>query len=137
MNRANQMLLRWGLRGTFAVALISSGALSATAQDYPQSRFERQESPVNQTIHDLERLARRTGNFDSGRERARYDNAIRHLSQFQNRLYRGDFDRDRLDQGISDVQNVVDHNRLGDRQRNRLWADLSTLRTFRSRHGYR
>ena len=57
-------------------------------------------------------MANRTGRFTLGRERSRYDHAIRHLSQFQERYYRGDFDKGRLDQAISDVQNVVDYNPL-------------------------
>jgi hypothetical protein len=87
-------------------------------------------------MHHLEGLAHRTGSFTSGRERSRYDNAIRHLSQFQNRYSRGDFDKDRLDQAINDVQNVVDHNPLDGRARSMLMNDLGQLRAFRASRGH-
>jgi hypothetical protein len=137
MTRAKQWFLRLGLPSAVVAGLLVAGSAAAVAQEYPRPRYERPASPVYETIHDLERLARRTEVFDSARERARYDNAIRHLSQFQNGFYRGAFDRGRLDQAISDVQNVIDHNPLEDRQRSQLWMDLSTLRTFRARNGYR
>lgn len=137
-------LLRAGIAGVFGVGMLIVPARNAQAQDsrgygrgYEYSRPDRgMDSPVDLTARHLENLAQRTGAFNSGRERARYDNAIRHLSQFQNRYYRGDFDKDRLDQAIADVQNIVDHNPLDGRARSMLWNDLSELRAFRASRGY-
>jgi hypothetical protein len=133
-------LLRMGMAGVFGLGLLILPTGRAQAQDpraYGYGRPDRgAASPVDITVRHLEGLADRTGRFTSGRERSRYDNAIRHLSQFQDRYYRGDFDKDRLDQAISDVQNVVDHNPLDGRARSMLWNDLNRLRGFRASRGY-
>jgi hypothetical protein len=118
---------------------LALGLLAGSAAVYAQGfrRYDsRVESPAGRTTHDLEMLARHTSPFDSGRERGRYDVAIRHLSQFQNRLDRGHFDKGRLDEAISDVQHVIDHNPLDSRARGMLWRDLQDLRAFRSSRGY-
>lgn len=126
---------RFGIGGVLALALLVGG-ISARAQGYNSYPPARAESPVDQTIHHLEGLAHRTSAFDSGHERSRYDNAIRHLSEFQNGLARGHFDKGRLDQAIGDVQNVVDHNPLDEHARGMLWNDLNNLRAFRATRGY-
>src|ERR1700690_4537240 len=41
----------------------------------------------------------------AGRQRDRYDNARRHLSEFDDRLSRGDFARDNLAVAIDDLKN--------------------------------
>jgi hypothetical protein len=127
-------LAKVGAVSVLAILLAVSG-LSARAQGYERYP-SRAESPADRTAHHLESLAHRTGPFESGRERSRYDHAIRHLSEFQNRLYQGHFDRDRLDQAINDVQNVVNHNPLDNRARGMLWNDLNDLRAFRATRGY-
>lgn len=92
--------------------------------------------PVERTIDDLQGIARANGAY-SNRERQRYDNALRHLSEFQDRLRRRQFDKDKLDQAIEDVQNIVDNNRLDRRAKNVLWRDLGALRTMRARYDHR
>jgi hypothetical protein len=87
-------------------------------------------------IRRLEELAHRTAAFESGHQRGRYDTAIRHLSQFQNDLYRGHFNKGRLDQSIDDVENVIRRNPLDDHARGMLWNDLNDLRAFRATRGY-
>ena len=133
-------LLRMGMAGVFGLGLLILPTEKTQAQDpraYGYGRPDRgPASPVDSTVRHLEGLANRTGRFTSGRERSRYDNAIRHLSQFQDRYYRGDFDKGRLDQAIGDVQNVVDHNPLDGRARNLLWNDLNQLRGFRASRGF-
>jgi hypothetical protein len=133
-------LLRMGMAGVLGLGLLILPTGRAQAQDpraYGYGRPDRgAASPVDITVRHLEGLANRTGRFTSGRERSRYDNAIRHLSQFQDRYYRGDFDKDRLDEAISDVQNAVDHNPLDGRARSMLWNDLNRLRGFRASRGY-
>jgi hypothetical protein len=85
----------------------------------------------------IESVARVNGAY-SHRERERYDNALRHLGQFQERMRRGYFDKDKLDQAIGDVQNLVDRNPMDGRARDILWRDLGALRSLRARydHGY-
>ncbi len=134
-----ERLVRGAITGTMAVVLLVGGSAGLTAQEYrpysygpPPSRVE---SPVDITAHHLEELAHRSSSFISWRERQRYDNAIRHLSEFQNRLYRGHFDKGRLDQAISDVQHVAEHNALDERGRGILWNDLNNLRAYRAYRG--
>jgi hypothetical protein len=87
-------------------------------------------------MDDLQRVARANGAY-SKRERERYDNALRHLSEFQDRLRQRQFDKGKLDQAIGDVQNIVDNNRLDRRAKNVLWRDLGALRTMRARYDHR
>jgi len=93
--------------------------------------------PLDATLHHLEAIAER--NTYSGKERERYDNALRHVSQFAARLQEGRFDKDKLDEAIGDVQNVIDNNRMGERPRRILLRDVSELRRLRENYdrGYR
>jgi hypothetical protein len=61
---------------------------------------------------------------------------LRHLSQFEDHLFRGRFDKGRLDSAIADVDEVARHNPLDDRARQILFADLNELRTYRATQGY-
>jgi hypothetical protein len=70
-----------------------------------------------------------------GRARERYENAIRHLSQFGERLHeRGRFDKDKLDEAIEDVQNVADHNPMREGARAALRRDADQLRMLRQHY---
>ncbi|HSU32471.1 MAG TPA: hypothetical protein VLJ11_14660 [Bryobacteraceae bacterium] len=102
---------------------------------YPRPYGERRVGPVEVTIQHIEAIARVNGVY-SHRERERYDNALRHLGQFEERARRGDFDKGKLDQAIGDVQNLVDHNPMDGRARDILWRDLGALRSLRERYDY-
>lgn len=125
--------------GAIALGLVM-GAPTMHAQGYPPPPYGARApyggGPVEQTINDLQGIARANGVY-SNRERQRYDNALRHLSEFQDRLRRRRFDKDKLDQAIEDVQNIVDNNRLDRRAKNVLWRDLGALRTMRARYDHR
>jgi hypothetical protein len=135
-SKSKKHFQRFALRGAMALSLLSVGAMVMPAQDWRYEHPRRADSPVDRTIHDLQRFAQRSGAYNSGRERSRLDNAIRHLSEFDNRYDRGHFDKDKLDDAIGDVQHVVDHNPLDDHARRILWDDLSNLRAFRANRGY-
>lgn len=149
MLSSKQQFVNWGIRSALAMTLVAGSAGFAHAQGWyhaDSDRYERDHyrdydrdrrmaSPVDATIRDLEQFARRTERRDSHHERVRFDNAIRNLSKFQDRYYRGKFDRGRLDQAIEDVDNVVKHNPLGQYARERLWNDLNNLRAFRDGRG--
>jgi hypothetical protein len=93
-------------------------------------------SPADRTVEDLRRIASRE-TFSRG-EHDRYEHAIEHLSEFSGKLYGGRFDRGKLDRGIGDVRNVLQHNRLDPRSRDTLSADLNELYRYRSNYaGYR
>jgi hypothetical protein len=69
------------------------------------------------------------------KERERYDNAMKHLSEFDRDLSRNKFDKGKLDEAIEDVKNVVEHNTLEPGLRDALSQDLSDLRALRERRG--
>ncbi len=69
------------------------------------------------------------------KERERLDNALKHLSDFDRNLREGKFSKDRLDEAIDDVKNVVERNTLQARDRNRLSRDLRALRDLRADRG--
>lgn len=102
-----------------------------TAPDGDWDRGQQFRSPVDQTIRHLERIASYESRWASGHERERLDHAMRHLSQFEERYERGHFDHGRLDEAISDVQHVVDHNPLDSNARRVLVDDLARLHAFR------
>jgi hypothetical protein len=95
--------------------------------------YARARALVGRVLHDLERAQRMAP--VAGRQRERYENAQRHLSQFDDRLSRGDFDKDKLDEAIDDVKNVVKNNVLPPRARNDLRDDLEQLRGMRAARG--
>jgi hypothetical protein len=113
-----------------AAALLTMGSTQAArAQGYRYNSEHRR--PVQATIHDLQEVAEHNPAFRE-RERERYDNAIRHLSQFSERLHEGGyFDKDKLDQAIADVQHLADHNPIDERGREILFRDLRELRRLR------
>jgi hypothetical protein len=68
----------------------------------------------------------------SGKERERYENANRHLSDFDRHLTKQHFDKGKLDDCIGDVQSVLDHNTLSPESRDALRRDVSDLRRLRA-----
>ena len=97
-----------------------------------QGQYDRGRNLVARTLSDLRRASR----LEQGsRERERYANAERHLSQFDRELSRNRFDKDKLDSAIDDVNNVVERNTLDPRSRDNLRQDLSDLRRLRETRG--
>jgi len=78
---------------------------------------------------DLERAADFTRNNE--KERERYHNAQHHLSEFDRKLRDGHFDKDKLDEAIDDLKNLVANNTLESRDRDQLGRDLADLRVMR------
>lgn len=70
----------------------------------------------------------------SQKERERYENAQRHLSELDRELSKGKFDKEKLDSAIDDVKNVVENNTLTPDSRDALTADLRSLRELRAKH---
>ena len=88
---------------------------------------------VERVQRDLERA--QTMAPVAGKQAERYDNAHRHLSQFDDRLNQGEFDKDKLDQAIDDVNNVLKNNVVSRQSRDRLRDDLDALRGLRAARG--
>ena len=78
---------------------------------------------------DLQRAADFTRNNE--KERERYHNAQHHLSEFDRKLRDGHFDKDKLDDAIDDLKNLVANNTLESRDRDELARDLEDLRVMR------
>ena len=135
-SKPKQIFQRFALRGVIVCSLLSAGTMVVPAQGGHYEHSRRADSPVTGPFTIWSGIAQSGGRYNSRHERSRFDNAIRHLSEFDNRYDRGHFDKGKLDDAIGDVQNVVDHNPLNERGRRILWDDLSALRGFRANRGY-
>jgi hypothetical protein len=85
---------------------------------------------VDQTLKDL----RSAADFErhKGKQTERYENAAKHLSDFDKEYTKGHFDKGKLDDAIDDLKNVVEHNTLEPSARDALSADLRDLRQLRA-----
>jgi len=101
-----------------------AAALPAFGQDYDRAR-----DLVSRVMADLNHAADYTRN--NGKERERYENVQRHLSEFDRDLRHGNFDKGKLDSAIDNLKDVVKNNTLGPQERDMLASDLSDLRTLR------
>jgi len=98
-----------------------------------RDRYDRARDLVSRVQGNLRRAERFTP--PNGKEKERYFNAQHHLSQFDRELARGRFDKDKLDQAIDDVKNIVENNTLSPRDRDTLAGDLRDLRELRRNRG--
>src|ERR1700682_1616371 len=104
---------------------------------YPQDRRYgyRAGSPVDQSLRDLEYAA--SNRYLSRGDQKRFEKARRQLLEFQDKLYRGRFDRHELDEAISAMQSAADHDRVdGYRGGSPLWDDVQRLREYRDAYRY-
>ena len=111
--------------------LIAAGTLLAgigLAQDFGRVQ-EHERTVIDRTQNDL----RSAAEFERhhGKQTARYEEAQRHLSDFDRDLTKGHFDRGKLGDAINDVKDVVDHNMLDPAARDALRNDLADLRDMR------
>jgi hypothetical protein len=115
--------------GKFRI-LIASGLLALATTVGTAALWLDVRETVDRTQSDL----RRAQEYERqhGKEVARYDNAAKHLSDFDRDFTRGHFDRGKLDTAIDDVKNVVDHNTLAPGDRDALVSDLRDLRVMRA-----
>ncbi len=132
---SSQLLTRRAFQSRLAAwtTLFSTSFLVEHPAHGQEGLYTNARSLVGRVQDDLRRAARlaRKG----GKERERYDNAQRHLSEFDRQLSKNKFDKDKLDTAIDDVKNVVENNTLSPQDRDALNADLRDLRDMRSRRG--
>ena len=103
---------------------------SADAQEYRFNSEHRR--PVMTTLRHLEEMSHI---WSDHKQHERYDHAVRHLKEFAERLHEGGgFDESRLSEAIGDVQNVIDHNRMSDHDRDVLARDVGELRRLREHY---
>ena len=95
-----------------------------------QRDLSRARSLVAQTHRDLRAISNRE--TYSGKERERYDNALKHISEFDRELAKGKYSKDKLDTAIDDINNVCKNNTLGPHERDALLEDLKSLRDLRA-----
>lgn len=90
---------------------------------------------VERTQQDLQ-MAAESGNSNHD-QRQRYEDAQKHISDFDRHLTKGHFDKGELDHVIADVQGVLDHNTLMAQSRDALLHDATQLREARARYDSR
>lgn len=120
---------------SLGLGLVVTGAVLRPAS--ASSAFQQYENDwgdirglVDRTQADL----RAAGDIQHGqKERDRYKHAQRALSTFDRHLSKGRFDKDKLDDAISDIQSVLDHNTLQASSRDALVRDVADLRAARAR----
>ncbi|HWF07477.1 MAG TPA: hypothetical protein VG297_03380 [Bryobacteraceae bacterium] len=109
-----------------AAVLLCGLTAGVSAQEHARGVIDRTQTDL-QRAADFER-------HRHGTEVERYENAQKHLSDFDREFTRGNFDKGKLDTAIDDVKNVVDHNSLNPADRDALRDDLSNLRSMREEH---
>jgi hypothetical protein len=116
--------------------LLPLAVLAFAASPFP-AHAQRPHDEARELVAHVQGDLRRVSHFASPtpKERERYDNARRHLSEFDRRLRQGDFDKDKLDTAIDDVKNVAENNNLQPRDRDLLNDDLRDLRQMRANRG--
>lgn len=125
------MLRNFLAQGVIASFLLTSAVAPSFAQESYRNRSALDARDLVQRVQaDLQRV-RDLGPRD-GKERERIENALKHLSDFDRSLSKNKFDKDRLNESIEDLKNVVDHNTLESRDRDMLNTDLGDLRQLRS-----
>jgi type II secretory pathway component HofQ len=117
-------------RRLLAIAIL---LIVVTGTNYAQGRYGTARGLVASVQRNLRHAERFTR--PSGKEKERYYNAQRHLSQFDRKLSQGKFDKDKLDEAIDDVKNVVENNTLSPESRDVLTRDLAELREMRRTRG--
>jgi len=112
-----------------AVCRLAGGVLAGAGVALFAQDMDRARDLVSRVQADLQRAADFTRNNE--KERERYHNVQNHLSEFDRELRRGKWEKDKLDQAIDDLKNVVKNNTLESHDRDALAADLADLRTMR------
>ena len=117
--------------GFAAVLLVAAcGGVSVRAQDgvFTDARqlVQRVQSDLHHSVHHGAR---------NDKEHDRVEAAVKHLSDFDRNLSQNKFAKDRLDEAIDDVKNVVENNTLEADDRDALTADLGDLRHLRESRG--
>ena len=118
------------LAGFAAFLMVAVNAPRVQAQDgvFSDARqlVQRVQSDLHHSLHHGAR---------NDKEHDRVEAAVKHLSDFDRNLSENKFAKDRLDESIDDVKNVVENNTLDARDRDALRADLEDLRHLRETRG--
>ena len=88
---------------------------------------------LDRVRRDLDHAESATSRYASNRDRGRFNKVREEISEFQNKWYRGKYDRHELDDVIKNLQHVLRDNALGAREADLLRTDLDQLRDLRAR----
>jgi hypothetical protein len=131
-----RMMNRYAAAAVLGVALTTPGTVPEALARPAFQHYEGLSGVrglVDQTQSDLRMAA--DAEHQKGREKERYRNAQKSLSDFDRKLSKNKFDKDLLDKAIEDVQSVLDHNTLQGSTRDNLLRDVSQLRDARKSRG--
>lgn len=112
-----------------AAQTVLFGALLGTNVPVFGQEYGRARDVVARAQDDLRRAADFTATKE--KERDRYRDVQRKLSEFDRDLTKGHFDKGKLDGAIDELKEVVKENTLESHDRDALASDLSDLRTLR------
>lgn len=120
----NTMFSRRAVAKTLVFGGLAGTAMSVFGQEYGRAR-----DLVGRVQEDLRRAADFTAT--KPKERDRYRDVQRKLSEFDRDLSHGHFDKGKLDGAIDELRDVMRSNTLESHDRDTLAADLSDLRTLK------
>ena len=88
---------------------------------------------LDRVRRDIDHAESATNRYASNRDRSRFNKVREEIAEFQNKWYRGKYDRHELDDVIKNLQHVVRDNALNAREADTLRVDLDQLRELRAR----
>jgi hypothetical protein len=131
--------------GKFVTGLVlASGLSTLTAIAMaagPAAYFQQYREPegirglIDRTQSDL-RAAEDVVDPKNSKDRERYRNAQKNLSDLDRHFTKGKYDKGELDRSIGDIQSILDHNTLQASSRDALLRDIEDLRVARARLGH-
>ncbi len=127
------LVLTFGLGLGLVSSLPAANATVNTGvyQDYP-APYTDLRGLIDRTQSDLRAAADLERGND--KQRDRYRDAQKHLSNFDRHIVKGKFDKDELNHSIDSIKDILDHNTLQASSRDALMRDVEDLRTARARH---
>ena len=111
----------------------SSVLLSAALLALPALHAQGRGSLIDQVLSDMDRAANNA--YLDSHERDHFNEVARQLQEFDRRAAQGNFDKDRLDKAIENLDHVAHADRVSPRDRDILQQDLASLRSFRASRG--
>ncbi len=120
----NTIYSRRAATRTLLLGAFSAAGVLVFGQEYGRAR-----DIVARVQDDLRRAADFTATKE--KERDRYRDVQRKLSEFDRELSKGHFEKGKLDDAIDELKEVLKENTLQSHDRDALAADLADLRTLR------
>ena len=132
MNFVGKVVIGLALGGS---ALTMPGAVAGLgAAPAPRFQMYREADGMRGLIDRTQSDLRAAEDMDprNSKERDRYKNAQKNLSDLDRHFTKGKYDKGELDRSIGDVQAILDHNTLQASSRDALLRDVQDLRVARA-----